>query len=372
MTSKTYIHEHKNWPAMTWDQHALATTLADVRHRQGRLIGRMQGLGMMLRSEAVLETLTLDVLKSSEIEGEILNADQVRSSIARRLGLEIAGAGAADRYVEGVVEMMLDATQQFAAPLTIPRLYGWHGSLFPTGYSGIRQIKTGAWRDDASGPMQVVSGAIGREKVHFEAPSAKRLSAEMRQFVAWANKKDKTLDPVLNAALAHLWFVTLHPFEDGNGRIARAIADWALARSEGSAQRFYSMSSQIRVERKAYYAILESTQKSSLDITSWMDWFLACLSRAIAGSETTLDAVLKKAHFWQTNARVAINPRQQLMLNKLLDGFEGKLTSSKWANMAKCSQDTAQRDIQTLIEAQILAKDTAGGRSTSYTIVFPG
>lgn len=364
----TYIHELAEWPEFTWDDEKLAPKLADVRHRQGRLLGRMEGLGFNLRNEAVLETLTLDVLKSSEIEGEILNSEQVRSSIARRLGMDVAGTFAVDRNVEGVVEMMLDATQNFDKPLTTERLFGWHASLFPTGYSGIHKIITGNWRDDANGPMQVVSGPIGREKVHYEAPAAPRLKAEMARFVAWANKKDAT-DPVLRSALAHLWFVTIHPFDDGNGRIARAIADWALARSEESGQRFYSMSSQIRVERKVYYDLLETTQKSDLDITDWMEWFLDCLGRAIAGTESTLAAVFRKTRFWEKSAGKTINNRQKLMLNKLLDGFDGKLTSTKWATIAKCSQDTAQRDIQGLIDQGILVKDAAGGRSTSYSLV---
>ena len=362
-----YIHQEAGWPKFTWDQEKLSPRLADVRHRQGRLIGRMEGLGLVLRKEAELETLTLDVLKSSEIEGELLNHDQVRSSIARRLGMDIAGAVPADRNVEGVVEMMLDATQNYDKPLTADRLFGWHSALFPTGRSGMHRIVVGAWRDDARGPMQVVSGPIGKEKVHYEAPSARRLNAEMSRFLAWANKKDGT-DPVIRAALAHLWFVTIHPFDDGNGRIARAIADWALARSEGSSQRFYSMSSQMRAERKTYYDILEKTQKASLDVTEWMAWFLDCLGRAISGTESTLASVFRKARFWEKNAGKTINERQKLMLNKLLDGFEGKLTSTKWAKIAKCSQDTAQRDIQGLIEQRVLVKDAAGGRSTSYCL----
>jgi Fic family protein len=328
----------------------------------------MEGLGFVLRNEAVLETLTLDVLKSSEIEGEILNPEQVRSSIARRLGIDVAETIPVDRNVEGVVEMMLDATQKFDKPLTAHRLFGWHASLFPTGRSGMNKIVVGAWRNDASGPMQVISGPIGKEKVHYEAPSASRLKIEMNKFIAWANKDGDT-DPVLRSALAHLWFVTIHPFDDGNGRIARAIADWALARSECSSQRFYSMSSQIRAERNAYYDILEKTQTSDLDVTDWMEWFLDCLGRAISGTESTLAAVFRKAHFWDENVRNNINERQKMLLNKLLDGFEGKLTSTKWAKIAKCSQDTAQRDIQGLIDQGILMKDAAGGRSTSYSLV---
>ena len=369
MRKISYIHQRPNWPNFTWNHEKLGPMLARVRHRQGRLIGRMEGLGFGRQSEAVLATLTQDVVKSSEIEGEILNHDQVRSSIARRLGIAIAGAIPADRDVEGVVEMMLDATQRFADPLTQARLFGWHAALFPTGYGGIHPIRVGAWRDDSKGAMQVISGPISRERVHFEAPAAKRLPHEMDHFLAWANSAgNPVVDPVLKAAIAHLWFVTIHPFDDGNGRIARAIADWALARSEGSPQRFYSMSAQIRAERSAYYDILERTQKSALDITDWLEWFLACLDRAITATETTLSAVFRKTTFWDKHAEATINPRQQKMLNKLFDGFEGKLTTTKWAMIAKCSQDTAARDIQGLIDQGILVKDAAGGRSTSYSL----
>lgn len=363
----TYVHERHDWPHYHWDQHKLAPILAAVRHRQGRLIGRMEAIGFPLRKEAQLQTLTLDVLKSSEIEGEILSHDQVRSSIARRLGMDIGGAIPADRHVEGVVEMMLDATQNFNTPLTKERLFAWHASLFPTGRSGLHKIIVGTWRDDFNGPMQVVSGPIGREEVHFEAPAAQRLEAEMAKFISWANNT-RDIDPVLRSALAHLWFVTIHPFDDGNGRMARAIADWALAQSENSSQRFYSMSSQIRVERNDYYDILNKTQTATLDITEWVEWFLGCLDRAIAGTESSLAGVFRKARFWENTAEKNINDRQRLILNKLLDGFEGKLTSTKWAKLAKCSQDTAQRDIQALIDQRILIKDAAGGRSTSYSL----
>jgi Fic family protein len=363
-----YIHQRPDWPRFQWDQNELAARLAEVRHRQGRLVGRMEALGFPLQTEATLQTLTLDVLKSSEIEGEKLNPDQVRSSIARRLGMDIGGAVPADRSTEGVVEMMLDATQNFAQPLTDERLFGWHAAMFPTGRSGMHKIVVGAWRDDFKGPMQVVSGPSGREKVHFEAPKAERLDGEMRTFIDWANTDDQ-LDPVLRAALAHLWFVTIHPFDDGNGRIARAIADCALARSENSSQRFYSMSAQIRQERNNYYNILERTQKGTLDITEWMEWFLDCLDRAIKATETTLADVFRKARFWEKIAGKEINERQRLMLTKLLDGFEEKLTSSKWAKLTKSSQDTAYRDIQSLIEQGVLAKDPSGGRSTSYSLV---
>jgi Fic family protein len=363
-----YIHQLAEWPHFQWDREALAEPLAQVRHRQGRLLGRMESLGFPLQKEAELRTLTLDVLKSSEIEGEHLNPDQVRSSIARRLGLDAGGAEAADRHVEGVVEMMLDATQNFATPLTADRLFGWHAAMFPTGRSGMRKIVVGAWRDDADGPMQVVSGPVGKEKVHYEAPAASLLDNEMSAFLSWANdSRDKT-DAVLRAALAHLWFVTIHPFDDGNGRIARAIADWALARSENSPQRFYSMSAQIRHERNDYYDILEQTQKRTLDITPWMEWFLACLGRAFDGTETTLAAVLHKARFWEKHAKAPINDRQRDILNRLLDSFEGKLTTVKWAKLEDVSHDTALRDIQELIELGVLQKDAGGGRSTSYSL----
>ncbi len=327
----------------------------------------MEGLGFSLQKEAELETLTLDVLKSSEIEGERLPADRVRSSIARRLGLETAGASRADRDVEGVVEMRLDATQSFRQPLSRERLVAWHSSLFPTGHSGMRRIKVSAWRTDETGPMQVVSGAVGKEKVHYEAPAAASLQREMSAFLAWVNETDST-DGVLRAALAHFWLVTIHPFDDGNGRIARAIADWALARSEGSSQRFYSMSAQIRAERDAYYDILERTQKGSLDITPWMEWFLGCLGRAFEGTESTLNVVLRKARFWEKHPHVAFNERHRALLNRLLDGLTGELTTSKWAKLAKTSHDTALRDIRELVEQGILSKDPGGGRSTSYSL----
>ena len=364
---RIYIHQQPDWPHFRWDDGAIASTLTEIRHRQGRLLGRMESLGFSLQKQAELETLTLDVLKSSEIEGEILNVDQVRSSIARRLDIDIAGAVAADRHVEGVVEMMLDATQNFHKPLHDQRLFGWHAALFPTGRSGMHRIKVGAWRDDASGPMQVVSGALGNEVVHYEAPEAGLLNKEMARFLTWANKPDRT-DPVLRAALAHLWFVAIHPFDDGNGRITRAIADWALARSENSPQRFYSMSAQIRKERDAYYGILEKTHMGNLDITPWMEWFLDCLGRAFSSTEDTLGAVLAKARFWKKHSGT-LNSRQEHLLNMLLDGFEGKLTTVKWAKLAKCSHDTALRDIQDLIERRILTKDPAGGRSTSYSLL---
>lgn len=365
----TYIHERKDWPRFHWDQAAVLVRLGQVRHRQGRLIGRMHALGFPLREEAVLHALTEDVLKSSEIEGDILDREQVRSSVARRLGLDIGGLAPADRHVDGVVEMMLDATQNYADALSASRLFGWQAALFPAGRSGLRKITTGAWRRDEAGPMEVVSGPIGRERVHYRAPSARRLPHEMQSFLRWFNRKDATLDPVLSAAVAHLWFVTIHPFDDGNGRIARAIADMGLARSEQSPQRFYSMSAQIRVERNAYYDMLERTQKGTLDVTPWMDWFLGCLGRALDATETTLQAVLRKARFWDRHARLALNDRQRNVLNRMLDGFEGKLTTTKWAKLEGCSHDTALRDIQGLVALGLLKKDEGGGRSTSYSLV---
>jgi Fic family protein len=363
----TYVHERKRWPDFRWDHARIAARLVDMTHRQGRLIGRMEGLGFQLRAEAVLNTLTEDVLKSSEIEGETLDRDQVRSSIARRLGLDIGGLVPSDRNVEGVVEMMLDATQRYAEPLTGRRLFAWHAALFPTGHSGMSKIRVGAWRDDAKGPMQVVSGPIGKERVHYEAPAADRIRGEMKKFLDWL-EKDRSTNLVLKAGVAHLWFVTIHPFDDGNGRIARAIADMVLARSENTSQRFYSMSAQIRQERKTYYEILEATQKGDLDITRWLDWFLDCLGRAFERSETILGAVLGKKRFWERFAKVEFNERQRSVINRLLNGFEGKLTSSKWAKLAKCSHDTALRDIEDLIRKKVLVKNTAGGRSTSYSL----
>ena len=363
----TYIHQIDGWPNFSWQEDALATKLADVRHRQGRLIGKMEGLGFKLREEAVLRTLTDDVVKSSDIEGETLDKDQVRSSIARRLGMDVAGLIPSERNVEGVVEMMLDATQNYTSPLTKDRLFGWHAALFPTGRSGMSKIIVGNWRDDSEGPMQVVSGPYGKEHVHYEAPKAVLLPEEMDKFLDWIESKN-TNDPVINAAIAHLWFVTIHPFEDGNGRIARAIADLALARSENSNQRFYSMSSQIRAERNQYYEVLEHTQKGDLDISDWLHWFLDCLDRAINQAEQTLAAVIGKAKFWETANTFSLNDRQRAMLNRLLDGFEGKLTSTKWAKITKSSQDTASRDIKDLMEKGLMIRGPAGGRSTSYEL----
>ena len=365
-----YIHELESWPTFHWDQHRLANVLAAVRHEQGRLLGRMEGLGFPLQQEAVLKTLTEDVVKSSEIEGERLDEGQVRSSIARRLGMDVGGVDVVDRQVEGVVEMALDATRNYDRPLTADRLFGWHASLFPTGRSGLRKVRVGAWRDDRTGPRQVVSGAVGRERVHFEAPAAARLDREMKAFLRWFNEDSRNtgVDHVLNAGLAHFWFVTVHPFDDGNGRIARAIADLTLARSERGSQRFYSMSAQIRQERTEYYDVLERAQRGTLDVTPWMEWFLGCLGRAIDGAQTTLEAVLQKARFWQAVRDVPINDRQRLVLNRLLDGFEGNPSTSKWATIAKCSSDTALRDILDLVDRGVLVRNPGAGRSTSYSL----
>lgn len=363
-----HIYQKTQWPNFTWSNSALLELLGYVRHKQGLLLGRMQNLGFSLREEAVLQTLTQDVLKTSEIEGEVLNPDQVRSSIARRLGIDIGALAPSDRHIDGVVDMLLDATQHFDRPLSEDRMFGWHSALFPTGRSGMYKITVGSWRDQAAGPMQVVSGAMGREKVHFEAPSSEKVPEEMAVFIQWFNDT-QAIDPVIKSAIAHLWFVTIHPFDDGNGRIARAITDLQLARSDNNSQRFYSMSAQIQLERKHYYDILEKTQKGDLDITEWLVWFLTCLGRALEATETTLDTVLSKASYWEFFALKNISERQKLMLNKLLDGFEGKLTTSKWAKITKVSNDTALRDILDLVEQEVLVKEDAGGRSTSYRLV---
>ncbi|GER01507.1 cell division protein Fic [Iodidimonas gelatinilytica] len=363
-----WIHEHQDWPAFTWDAEALASKLADIRHRQGRLLGRMEGLGFELKREASLRTLTNDVVKSSAIEGENLNPEEVRSSIARRLGIDIAGLIPASRDVEGIVEMMLDATQQFSKPLTKDRLFDWHAALFPTGRSGMHKITVGDWRTIASGPMQVVSGPIGKEKVHFEAPSAERLEKEMSSFLEWVASDDGT-DPVIKAGIAHLWFVTIHPFEDGNGRIARGIGDMALARADGTPDRFYSLSSQIEAERKQYYDRLEAQQRATPDITGWLSWFLDCLGRAISNAEATLGNVLFKAQLWDIINQKPVNDRQRLIINRMLeDDFEGFMNTSKYAKLAKCSNDTALRDIQELKERNIFIQNPGGGRSTSYRL----
>ncbi|MBO9636306.1 MAG: Fic family protein [Chitinophagaceae bacterium] len=369
--SNRYIHQLRNWPVFRWDLEQIMPLLTTVRHRQGRLLGALESLGFHLQTETSLQNLTLEIVSSSEIEGEFLSKEQVRSSISRKLGLDIAGLVPSDRNVDGIVEMMLDATQGFEKPLTRSRLLGWHASLFPTGYSGMYKITTGNWRNNAKDdPMQVVSGPMGRKTVHFQAPDSDRLESEMEKFLHWFNA-DQQLDPVLKAAIAHLWFVTIHPFDDGNGRIARTIADMLLTRSDGTALRFYSMSNQIKLERKDYYSILESTQKDELDITEWISWFLQCLNRSIIASGNTLAIIFRKTRFWDQPVTNSLNERQRLLLNEMLDGSDGKLNSSKWAKIAKCSQDTAIRDIQDLISKGILEKEAAGGRSTSYVLKMP-
>jgi Fic family protein len=362
-----YIHQKVNWPNFRWNNDEFVNLLSEARNLQGRLSGKMDSFGFELRDEALLETLTLDVLKSSEIEGELLNPEQVRSSIAQRLGMEFAGVTGPDRNVDGMVEMMIDATRNCFKPLTSERLFDWHAALFPTGRSGILKITVADWRKDISGKMQVVSGAAGREKVHFLAPDAHLIELEMNRFLKWFNE-EKNIDLVIKAAIAHLWFVTIHPFQDGNGRITRALTDMLLSQSDGSTQRFYSMSAQIRLERKEYYAILEKTQKGDLDISEWITWFLSCLINALKATDIVLSRVLLKADFWNRNSKTLINERQKKVLNNLLDGFEGKLTSLKWAKITKCSKDTAIRDINDLINKDILQKQEAGGRSTNYEL----
>ena len=364
---KRYIWQQNDWPQWAYDHERLAPLLAQVHLAQGHLMGRMHDLGLDLRDQAALRVLTEDVLKTSEIEGETLSPESVRSSIARRLGVDIGALAPADRHVDGVVDMVLDATQQHATALTTQRLFGWHAALFPTGYSGLNQIRVGRWRDDAQGQMQVVSGPMHRQRVHFEAPAADRLDVEMDGFLSWFNQSSQD-DPVIKAGLAHLWFVTIHPFEDGNGRMARAVSDMALARAEQSTQRFYSLSAQMQRERKDYYDLLEATQKGGLEVTAWLMWFLGCLLRAIQGADETLSQTLSMARFWQRWAGLPFNERQIKLLNRLLDGFDGKLTSSKWAAIAKCSQDTALRDINELLARGVLQKTVAGGRSTSYEL----
>lgn len=364
-----YIYQQKDWPAFHWDNEKLLPLLGKVRNLQGKLVGKMESLGFELRNEAVLETLTLDVIKTSEIEGELLNPEQVRSSIARKLGMNISGLIESDRNVDGIVDMMLDATQQFDKSLTQERLFNWHFSLFPTGRSGMYKIIVGDWRDDSTGPMQVVSGALGKEKIHYQAPKSVDLINEMDLFLNWFNKEESNQDLVVKAGIAHFWFVTLHPFEDGNGRISRAIADMLLARSDGISQRFYSMSAQIRKERTAYYDILEKVQKGNLDITDWLEWFLNCLLNALYSSNLILAKVVYKHNFWIQNASKIQNERQKIILNKLLDEFEGKLTTSIWAKITKCSADTALRDIQDLINKEIVQKSDDGGRSTNYVLI---
>ena len=358
-----YIYEQKNWPKFAWDTELITKILGSVRHRQGKILGQMQALGFQIQEETMLKALTMDVMKSSEIEGELLNPEQVRSSIARRLGIEIAGAIPSERNVEGIVEMMLDATQQYTIPLTEERLFDWHAALFPTGRSGMHKIKTAAWRDDI---MQVTSGPMGKERVHFEAPAASKVPREMSLFLEWI-EKEQNLDLVLKAGLAHLWFVTIHPFDDGNGRIARALTDMLLAQADKSPQRFYSMSAQIQAERNEYYDILENTQKGDLDITPWLIWFLDCLIRSMDQTDETIAKTMVRAQFWETHKETLLNARQQKILQLLLDNFYGNLNVSKYAKIVKTSTDTALRDLQDLVKKDII-EQLGSGRSTSYRL----
>jgi len=362
-----YLYHNPDWPLFEWNSEKLLPLLSNVRNRQGKLIGKMGTLGFDLRNEANLEMLTQEIIKSTEIEGEVLEKEQVRSSIARRLGLDISGLVYSERHVDGIVDLMIDATKHFDKDLNKERLFSWHSALFPTGESGVYKITAGHWRDDSKGPMQVVSGAVGKEKVHFQAPHASVIENEMRLFFDWFNL-EQTTDLVLKAAIAHLWFVTIHPFEDGNGRIGRAISDMILARSDEQAYRFYSLSSQIRKERNAYYDVLEKTQRGSLDITKWIEWFLNCLLHAIELSEIVLEKIINKHAFWINNAGMNLNDRQRKILNMLMDDFQGVLNTTKWSKIGKCSQDTALRDIQDLIERDILIKTEQGGRSTNYIL----
>lgn len=362
-----YVWQRDDWPVWRFSNEALSELLAKVTLERGRLLGRMQALGFKLAEEATLRTLAQDIVKSSEIEGEQLDLGTVRSSLARRLGMDVSDNVPVDRHVDGVVEMVLDAIHKYDRPLTENRLFGWHAALFPTGYSGLSRISVGAYRVDVEGPMQVVSGGIGKKRVHYEAPPAQRLKAEMAQFLDWFNY-GRGLDPIIKAGIAHLWFVTIHPFEDGNGRVGRAVCDMALARADGTPQRFYSLSSQIQRERKDYYDALEFAQKSSTEITEWLRWFLGCLLRAIEGADAEMQSVLFKANFWNRWRSVVLNERQVKMLNMILDGFEGNLTNKKWSTINHCSSDTALRDIKELLELGILIQAGAGGRSTHYLL----
>jgi len=364
ITMVKYIYEYSNWPNFTWNENEIQEILGKVRHLQGKVFGHISALGFSVKEETMLSSLTLDILKSSEIEGEMLNYEQVRSSVARQLGLDYAGMIYSDRYVDGIVEMMLDATQNYQQPIDDERLFGWHAALFPTGRSGIHKIDTACYRSDI---MQVVSGAMGKEKVHFQAPPPEKVQKEMTTFLKWFNTNIK-LDLVIKSAIAHFWFIIIHPFDDGNGRIARALSDLLLARSDNSPQRFYSLSSQMLLERKEYYSILQKVQHEDGDITEWLKWFLNCLHHSLQSTEETIDNVLYKADFWDKHKSTKLNSRQRLMLNKLFDGFEGKLKSSKWAKITKCSADTALRDIKDLIEKSILKQEKSGGRSTNYEL----
>lgn len=360
-----YIYESPTWPNFSWKDAELNASLGEVRLLQGKISGIMNAIGFQSRSNAKLTSLTLDVVKSSEIEGELLNYDQVRSSVANRLGIDVGGLATLDRGVEGVVDMVLDATQHFDRPITQDRLFGWHAALFPSGFSGLYKIEVGRYR---SGEMQIVSGALGKEKVHYVAVEAARVPEEMEIFLAWLNQ-DVPMDPVLKAAIAHFWFIIIHPFDDGNGRIARAISDLFLARAEKSTERYYSMSSQMLIQKKNYYALLQKVQHSQGDITEWIAWFLQCVHQALLDTEAQLRIFLIKVNFWEKMDQIPMNERQRYMLNKLFDRFEGKLTTSKWAKMTKCSHDTSLRDIKDLVEKGILKEDQAGGRSTNYVLI---
>ena len=359
-----YIHEYDKWLEFHYDVSEVANLLGLVRAKQGFVLGRMLSLGFELQDDAILSSLSLELVRSSEIEGELLSLEEVRSSLARRLGVETAGLVPVSRYVDGVVEMQLDATQNFSAPLTHGRLFGWHNVLFPTGMSGLYRIDVGKYR---SGEMQVVSGAMGRERVHYRAPAPERVFAEMERFLSWINS-EQTLDDVLKAAIAHIWFISIHPFDDGNGRIARALTDMLLARSEQCAKRFYSVSAEIKLMKKEYYNVLERTQRGSGDITEWLLWFLNCFRQALDLTELSLSSVMRKAEFWERNRNLSLNERQRKLLNMQFDGFFGKLTSSKWAKIAKCSPDTALNDINDLIAKGVLRKSEQGGRSTNYIL----
>ncbi|WP_410875069.1 Fic family protein [Nocardia sp. A7] len=367
MASRRYIWEAAEWPHFTFDAALLAKPTAAVALAQGRLHGRLAHADDAAQERAGLEALTSDVVKSSAIEGELLDAASVRSSIARRLGVDIGATTPSDRRVDGVVDMILDATRHHDHPVTAERLFGWHAGLFPTGYSGISRIRVGGWRTDETGPMEVISGPYGRQQVHFETPPAARLDDDMRHFLHWLDAE--TPEPaVLKAGLAHLWFVTIHPFDDGNGRIARAIGDLALARSEHSPLRFYSLSAQIQRDRKNYYAVLESTQRGDLDVTLWLLWFLDALHQSIDNADNTIDAALAKSRFWRTWHGTPMNPRQIDMLNRILDGFNGKLTTRKWSTITKTSQASALRDINELLDLGVLRRSDSSGRSTSYEL----
>jgi Fic family protein len=361
-----YIYQNKNWTDFSWEHASVSAALGEVRLLQGKILGQIHSLGFSSKEEKKLEILTLDVLKSSEIEGEKLNYEQVRSSIARRLGINTAGLVSSPRNVDGVVEMMLDATQDFKKTLTEERLFGWHAALFPTGYSGMYKIEVAQYRSEE---MQVVSGAMGKERVHYEAIPAKNVKVEMDKFLLWLNDDNVLIDSVLKSAIAHFWFIIIHPFDDGNGRIARAISDMLLAQSENSSERFYSLSNQIQKEKNIYYETLKTVQYSDGDITKWLIWFLNCLKHALFETEESMQNIVHKAEFWEKHKETPVNERQRLMINKLFDDFFGKLTSSRWAKITKCSTDTALRDIKDLIEKGILQQEGEGGRSANYTLL---